>query len=71
MPLKHLLENSLAVALNHIPMTGDNLIEIPAVNLPDTAIKVRPIARTSRIPQEPLLPCRRSNSALKSDEESR
>ena len=58
MPLKNLLENALAITLNHISMTGNDFIEIPAIDLPDTPVEVRPISLTSRIPQKSLLPRR-------------
>ena len=36
MPREYLPKHLLAIALDDVPMTGDDTIEIPGVDLPDT-----------------------------------
>lgn len=52
MPLHDLLEDAFASCFNHIPVTWDYSIEIPAVNLYHGAIECLPIGRANSIPNK-------------------
>lgn len=56
MPLEDLPEDALPPTLNHVPMTRYDAIEIELLDLPDTPVEGRPIARARHIPIEALLP---------------
>ena len=71
MPLHHLPKNALPTTLNHIPMTGNNLIKIPAIDPLHALRECLPVLDTRHIPQEPALPLRIALRIHQADEHSR
>lgn len=55
MPSKDLFEYALAIRLNHISVTGNDLVKVPSVDLADAGIKTGSVAATDGIPDEPSL----------------
>ena len=56
MPRHDLLENPLTPRLHNIPMTRNDSLKIPLVNLRHTPPKALAILRTNPVPNQPLLP---------------
>jgi len=67
MPIKHFLEDPFASGLNHVSMTGNDLIKVPASDLPRALVETTAVARAGNIPQESPLPRSRTHSALHSN----
>lgn len=61
----------MSPALDHIPMTWYYLLEVPPVDPSRTLIEPLSIRRTCHVPQEPLLPRRRTNRVLETREKPR
>lgn len=57
-PLKHLLEDTLSIGLHNISVTGNDSIEVPAINPLNGLVKGTSILRRKRVPKHPLLPKR-------------
>ena len=71
MPLHHLPKNPLPTTLNHIPMTRNYFIKIPAINPLHTLREPLPVLGTRHIPQEPALPLRIALRIHQTDEKPR
>ena len=68
MPFKNLLKNIVSTAFDHVTMTWNYSVEVPASNLLCALIEILTISRACNMPKESLLPCRRSRCILESNE---
>lgn len=68
MPIENLLEYTVSTAFDHVAVTRNYLLKVPASNLPCTLIEPLTVSRACDIPEESLLPCRRSHGVLQSNE---
>ncbi len=58
MPLKHLLEDALAILHHDISVARHNVLETPRINPLHAGIEAIPVILAQRIPQHAFLPYR-------------
>ena len=64
MPIKNLLEDAFSTAFDHVAMTWNYFVKVPASNLPRTLVETLTIPRACNMPKESLLPCRKPHCVL-------
>jgi len=69
MPPQNLLENALAVLLDHVAVTRDDLVEVPAIDPLHALVEASPVAGASSVPDEALLAFGGTLGAVEGSEE--